>query len=174
MWVEPDRHLLRRATIALAAFAVGATLAGPRPALGQGEIDSLEIVLPPTVATGTASYDDVGRRDPFVPLIVELETATTGPRFETLRLSGVFLGSPGNSLVVLEDPANRGHFVRVGERLGNAVLVEIRPRSAVFEIREYGAVRREVLELERVERPSRERSPRQEPPPEESSPEESP
>lgn len=135
----------------LVAMAVVALAAVPGEARAQAGGDSLEIIEPPMLSAGTASYDAGGARDPFVPLFVQLEGPSEGPRIETLRLTGVFLGSPGSSLVVLEDPANRGHFLRVGERIGSAVLVEIRPRSAVFEIREYGATRRKVLELERSE-----------------------
>lgn len=131
------------AFVALVALAV--------PAGAQESADTLELEAPtvPPVS-GTTSYESGGRRDPFVPLIAELDPEE-GPRFDTLRLTGVFLGAPGQSLVVLEDPANRGHFVRVGGRIGNARLVEVRPRSAVFAVTEYGTVRREVLELERPE-----------------------
>ncbi|MDX1622724.1 MAG: hypothetical protein R3199_01930 [Gemmatimonadota bacterium] len=139
--------------IALSIALALALPAGPAPLLGQQEIppDTLELERPaaPPV-TGTASYDAGGRRDPFVPLTAGL-SPEEGPRFESLELTGVFLGTPGNSLVVLEDPANRGHFVRVGQRIGNARLIEVRPRSAVFQVTEYGTVRREVLELERPE-----------------------
>ena len=141
----------RRLAVGATLLAAGLWPLAPAPALAQGEGDSLEILPPPVVAGGTATYDAGGRRDPFVPLLTQVEDSPDGPRFESLRLTGVFLGSPGNSLVVLEDPARRGHFVRVGERIGSAVLIEIRPRAAVFEIREYGAVRRQVLELERPE-----------------------
>jgi hypothetical protein len=104
----------------------------------------------PTSALSPAIYDGEGRRDPFDPLTLE-SSPESGPRFETLRLTGVFLGSPGNSLAVLEDPTRRGHFLRVGERIGEARLVQIQPQSAVFEVEEYGTVRREVLRLERSE-----------------------
>lgn len=139
-----------RRLVAILAVA-GPVLAGPPPAGAQGEGDSLEFLPPLVVSAGTATYDAGDRRDPFVPLIVELEPSAEGPRFESLRLTGVFLGAPGSSLVVLEDPARRGYFVRVGERVGSAILIEIRARSAVFEIREYGAVRRSELVLERRE-----------------------
>ena len=134
-----------RRTLLLAA---GLLMILPGALRAQGEGDSLEILPMPVVSTGTAVYDEGGRRDPFVPLTARLAGDTEeGPRFDSLRLTGVFLGTPGSSLVVLEDPAKRGYFLRVGERIGNAVLIEIRPRSAVFEIREYGAVRRQILEL---------------------------
>jgi hypothetical protein len=138
---------------ALARAAVVALLLAPAH-LGAQEVgigDSVtSLAIVPTTTLQPAFYDGEARRDPFDPLTLagELES---GPRFETLRLTGVFLGSPGNSLVVLEDPTRRGHFLRVGERLGEARLVQILPESAVFEVEEYGTARRVVLRLERNE-----------------------
>ncbi len=97
-----------------------------------------------------ASYHDDGRRDPFVPLTSGADPGE-GPRFETLRLTGIFLGAPGNSLVVLEDPMRRGHFARVGEKIGNARLLAIHSESADFEVDDYGSVRLESLRLDRTD-----------------------
>jgi hypothetical protein len=108
---------------------------------GLGEARTVSPVTP-------AAYVSDGRRDPFVPLTGTYASDETGaPRLEQLKLTGVFLGSPGNSLVVLEDPTRRGHFVRVGEALGNARLLEILPDGAVFEVDDYGLVRRDTLRL---------------------------
>ena len=139
------RALVRAAVVALllAPAHLGAQVVG----VGDS-VTSLAIV--PTTTLQPAFYDGEARRDPFDPLTLAGEL-DSGPRFETLRLTGVFLGSPGNSLVVLEDPTRRGHFLRVGERLGEARLVQILPESAVFEVEEYGTARREVLRLERNE-----------------------
>jgi hypothetical protein len=139
------RALSRAAVVAL--LLAPAHLGAQEVGIGDS-VTSLAIV--PTTMLQPAFYDGEARRDPFDPLTLagELES---GPRFETLRLTGVFLGSPGNSLVVLEDPTRRGHFLRVGERLGEARLVQILPESAVFEVEEYGTARREVLRLERNE-----------------------
>lgn len=144
------RERARRAA-AVGGILLAATLAaGAAPgALRAQAADSL--AAPPSAPVeGTAIYDAGGRRDPFVPLTTELEPSE-GPRFDSLKLTGVFQGTPGNSLAVLEDPSGRGYFLHVGETLGKARLIEIRPRSAVFQIEEYGTVRREVLELERTE-----------------------
>ncbi|HET6637314.1 MAG TPA: hypothetical protein VFH82_00835 [Gemmatimonadota bacterium] len=138
----------RRRLVAGGAAAMGLlvpTLLGAQVVVG----DSVTAFVPSS-ALAPAIYDGEGRRDPFDPLTLENSPAT-GPRFEALRLTGVFLGAPGNSLVVLEDPTRRGHFLRVGERIGEARLVQIQPQSAVFEVEEYGTVRREVLRLERSE-----------------------
>lgn len=133
-----------RALLALAGLCLA--LAGPAGAQDTDVIVVPEL-SPPT--PGTVSYDAGGRRDPFVPLTVEL-APEEGPRFDSLRLTGVFLGSPGSSLVVLEDPTRRGYFLRVGQSIGDARLIEIRPQSAVFQITEYGTTRQKVLELART------------------------
>jgi hypothetical protein len=117
----------------------------------QDEPTSPQVVIPPgtvTSVTSVAHYDGGGRRDPFVPLYGDAVGGASGPRFETMELTGIFLGSGANSLVVLEDPTHRGYFVRLGQQIGSARLVEIMPQAAVFEVREYGASRRIVLQLE--------------------------
>lgn len=114
-----------------------------------GAQEAPELAAPPPLTSyDMARYQAAERRDPFVPLI-GVATPASGPRFEQLRLTGVFLGAPGSSLVVLEDPASRGHFLRVGDEVGNARLLDILPDGAVFEVRDYGSVRREILHLDR-------------------------
>lgn len=138
------------ARVLVVACATAVCLLVPALAGAQVVVGDSVTAFVPTSALSPAFYDGEGRRDPFDPLTLE-SSPESGPRFETLRLTGVFLGSPGNSLVVLEDPTRRGHFLRVGERIGEARLVQIQPQSAVFEVEEYGTVRREVLRLERSE-----------------------
>lgn len=140
------------ARFVLASTTVAALLALPAELAAQDLAvpDTMTVAVVPFTALEPAIYDAGGRREPFDPLTVAGEL-DTGPRFETLRLTGVFLGAPGNSLVVLEDPTRRGHFLRVGERLGQARLIQIMPDGAVFEVEEYGIGRREVLRLERSE-----------------------
>jgi hypothetical protein len=122
-------------------------MAAPQAVVGQ---QATALDGPDIVQIEPASYHDHGRRDPFVPLTSGADPGE-GPRFETLRLTGVFLGSPGNSLVVLEDPMRRGHFTRVGEKIGNARLLAIHSESADFEVDDYGSVRQESLRLERAD-----------------------
>jgi hypothetical protein len=145
MRADFGRALVRGAILAL--LLAPAQLAGQGVVVGDS-VTALSVV--PSSVLQPAFYDGEARRDPFDPLTLagELES---GPRFETLRLTGVFLGTPGNSLIVLEDPTRRGHFLRVGERIGDSRLVQILPESAVFDVEEYGTARREVLRLERNE-----------------------
>lgn len=131
-------------------------LAAAAPLHAQDEPTSPQVIVPPgtrvTTVSSVAHYDPGDRRDPFAPLYSDREAGgVTGPRFEVLKLTGVFLGSGENSLAVLEDPSHRGYFVRLGQQIGNARLVEILPQAAVFEVTDYGASRRVVLRLERPE-----------------------
>ena len=149
------RRLFARGTPYALLLVSGATLAliSPRHLVAQvavGDSVTAGDVIVPVAGLEPAIYDDGGRRDPFDPLTVE-GSVNAEPRFETLRLTGVFLGAPGNSLVVLEDPSRLGHFMRVGERIAGARLIQIMPDAAVFEVEEYGTARREVLRLERSE-----------------------
>ena len=142
----PER--LRAAGLLSAAIL----LLAPADALrAQEEAVEPQVVVPGTTVRSFAQYDPGDRRDPFVPTFDRATNGDTGPRFETLKLTGIFLGSGTNSLAVLEDPTHRGYFVRLGQQIGTARLVEILPQAAVFEVREYGASRRIVLRLERTE-----------------------
>lgn len=124
-----------------------AALASPAGMRAQQEIDAVE-VAPTRPSPTPAAYASDGRRDPFVPLAGAYASAEHGaPRLEQLDLTGIFQGGPGRSLAVLEDPARRGHFVRIGETLGNARLLEILPEAAVFEVDDYGISRRDTLRL---------------------------
>lgn len=92
-----------------------------------------------------------GSRDPFASL---LNTSAGGPEIADLDLVGVYqdLRSTGNSIVVLREKATaKRHKLRVGDQLGRARLVQIRPRDAVFTIRDFGFERQETLSLRKQE-----------------------
>jgi hypothetical protein len=92
-----------------------------------------------------------GTRDPFASLI---DGASTGPEIGDLDLVGVYqdLRSRGNSVVVLREKATaKRHKMRVGDQVGRARLVQIRPRDAVFTIRDFGFERQETLSLRKQE-----------------------
>ena len=92
-----------------------------------------------------------GARDPFASL---LNTTTTGPEIGSLDLVGVYqdLRDTDNSIVVLREKATaKRHKMRVGDQLGRARLVQIRPRDAVFTVRDFGFERQETLSLRKQE-----------------------
>jgi hypothetical protein len=92
-----------------------------------------------------------GTRDPFASLI---NGSAAGPEIADLDLVGVYqdLRSSSNSIVVLREKATaKRHKMRVGDQLGRARLVQIRPRDAVFTIRDFGFERQETLSLRKQE-----------------------
>lgn len=95
-------------------------------------------------------YPEYERRNPFAAL---LSAAEGGPRFERLRLLGiVYSDDPRMSLVTFTDGAAEGERrpsfrVRVGDRIGNSVVLEILPRSVVLEVDDFGLTERRVLEI---------------------------
>lgn len=132
---------MRGSALALAIVC----LVCPAPARSQ-DLDEARVIAP--VSLDPAAYVAEGR-DPFQPLLgVSEGDEGRPPRLDQLVLTGIFQGAPGNSLAVLEDPARRGHFLRVGESLGQARLLAILPDAAVFEVDDYGIVRRDTLRLE--------------------------
>ena len=92
-----------------------------------------------------------GTRDPFASL---LNSSSTGPEIADLDLVGVYqdLRSAGNSIIVLREKVTaKRHKMRVGDQVGRARLVQIRPRDAVFTIRDFGFERQETLSLRKQE-----------------------
>jgi hypothetical protein len=148
-----DPIVLRAAVLFGVALAL---VAEPADRLYAQDTDDKDVLAPvdPVQEYEIADYGDNGRRDPFIPLHVEGSRDSLAPRFEELALKGVFLGTAVNSLVVLEDTNYRGWFLRVGDWIANARLIEILPEAAVFEVDEYGFTRREVLLLESAEETS--------------------
>ena len=92
-----------------------------------------------------------GTRDPFNSLI---NMASAGPELGELELVGVYqdLRASSNSIVVLREKVSlKRHKMRVGDRVGRARLVQIRPRDAVFTIQDFGYERQETLSLRKQE-----------------------
>ncbi len=112
--------------------------------------DSIEKAREIEVMRETFAYSG-GTRDPFNSL---LSGSASGPEIADLDLVGVYqdLRGTGNSVVVLREKATtKRHKMRVGDQLGRAKLVQIRPRDAVFTIRDFGFERQETLSLRKQE-----------------------
>ena len=112
--------------------------------------DSLRKAREIEVMRETFAYTG-GTRDPFNSLI---NMANAGPEIADLELVGVYqnLQSPSSSVVVLREKATAsGHKLRVGDQVGRARLVQIRPRDAVFTIQDFGYERQETLSLRKQE-----------------------
>jgi hypothetical protein len=140
--------------------AASSTLAATTPAadstrsdtltLAESVADSIQKAREIEVMRETFAYAG-GARDPFASL---LNTTTTGPEIGSLDLVGVYqdLRTSSNSVVVLRDKGTAKRYkLRVGDQVGRARLVQIRPRDAVFTIRDFGYERQETLSLRKQE-----------------------
>jgi hypothetical protein len=113
-------------------------------------VDSIRKAREIEVMRETFAYSG-GPRDPFISL---LSTSGTGPEIGSLDLVGVYqdLRHSSNSVVVLRDKGTAKRYkLRVGDQVGRARLVQIRPRDAVFTIRDFGYERQETLSLRKQE-----------------------
>jgi hypothetical protein len=118
--------------------------------LAESVADSIQKAREIEVMRETFAYAG-GARDPFASL---LNTTTTGPEIGSLDLVGVYqdLRTSSNSVVVLRDKGTAKRYkLRVGDQVGRARLVQIRPRDAVFTIRDFGYERQETLSLRKQE-----------------------
>lgn len=135
----------------LAATTPGRDSAGTDTlTLAEAVADSVRKAREIEVMRETFAYSG-GARDPFMSL---LNTSAAGPEIGDLELVGVYqdLRSSRNSVVVLREKATaKRHKLRVGDQLGRAKLVQIRPRDAVFTIRDFGFERQETLSLRKQE-----------------------
>jgi hypothetical protein len=98
------------------------------------------------------SYPSHARRNPFRPLT---GAADAGPRFEELWLMGTMVDSaPGASVALMGriggTTASATYRLRVGERLGNIRVIEIRTREVVVEVEEFGMRERHTMEQRRT------------------------
>jgi type II secretory pathway pseudopilin PulG len=112
--------------------------------------DSIEKAREIEVMRETFAYSG-GSRDPFASL---LNTTAAGPEIGSLELVGVYhnLRNSDNSLVVLRDKGTAKRYkLRVGDQVGRAKLIQIKPRDAVFTIRDFGFERQETLSLRKQE-----------------------
>jgi hypothetical protein len=150
----------RRAADSVAApgdAAAQSTLAATTPGADSlpavadaADADSLRKAREIEVMRETFAYTG-GTRDPFNSLI---NIANAGPEIGDLELVGVYqnLRTPSSSIVVLrEKVALKRHKLRVGDQVGRARLVQIRPRDAVFTIQDFGYERQETLSLRKQE-----------------------
>ena len=140
------------ASSTLAATTPAVDSAGPDTlTLAEAAVaDSIQRAREIEVMRETFAYSG-GSRDPFASL---LNTSAAGPEIADLELVGVYqnLRDSHNSVIVLREKATaKRHKLRVGDQLGRAKLVQIRPRDAVFTIRDFGFERQETLSLRKQE-----------------------
>ena len=116
----------------------------PQDALNIHATDTVS--APVEIMREVYRYGRDGRRDPFVSL---LTTSELRPTMSDLRLTTIIYDANGShSLAVLRDAATgEQHRVAVGATLGRMIVAQIRPKSIVFTIDEFGTNRQDSLVL---------------------------
>jgi len=101
---------------------------------------------PPVIMREVYAYDAGGRRDPFVSLLTSTELR---PTVADLRLVIVLFDQSGRRPVaVMRDIAtNTQYRVTTGMTLGRMRVAEIKRRSVIFTIEEFGLNRQDSLVL---------------------------
>lgn len=133
---------MRAATLGLAVLAAGGVaVAQQRPAPGAPAPVAADSGV--TILREIFDYEPAGRRDPFAPL---LETDELRPTIQELRLTGVLV-HPTRPIAVMRDGEGTQYRVTTGMSVGRMRVVQIRPRTVIFQFSEYGYDRRDSLVL---------------------------
>lgn len=100
----------------------------------------------PVVMREVYSYEGIGRRDPFFPLIMTNELR---PMVGDLVLTSILFDPSGRrSVAVMRDRSGAMQYrVTTGMLLGRMRVTDIRPRAVYFSVQEFGANRRDSLVL---------------------------
>ena len=93
------------------------------------------------------SYEQSGRRDPFVSLMTVGELR---PMISDLAISGILIDPTGrNSIAVLRDVSSKEQYrVKVGQQLGRMRVARITQKAVTFTIEEFGYSRQQELAME--------------------------
>ena len=93
------------------------------------------------------SYEQSGRRDPFVSLMTVGELR---PMISDLAISGILIDPTGrNSIAVLRDVSSKEQYrVKVGQQLGRMRVARISQKAVTFTIEEFGYSRQQELAMD--------------------------
>lgn len=98
----------------------------------------------PVIMREVFTYDSEGRRDPFVTLLTSEELR---PTVADLRLVGVLLDPRRPIAVMREAGTNTQYRVTTGMRIGRMRVAQIKQRSVIFSIEEFGMNRTDSITL---------------------------
>lgn len=94
-------------------------------------------------------YDDLGRRDPFAPLLKGLRSGFVSddlPTVESLRMVGA-LRDDQEALALLEDMEGHSYIMRAGDQVAHGRVVSVGEQRVLFSVDEYGWTRTVALQL---------------------------
>ncbi len=94
-------------------------------------------------------YDDMGRRDPFAPLVKGLHSGFVSnelPSVENLRLVGV-LRDDRESLALFENQEGYGYVLRLGDKVENGTVAAIEENRVLFRVQDFGWTHLVALQL---------------------------
>lgn len=115
--------------------------------------ENLSLNVLPSVPGGPVRaevfYDDLGRRDPFEPLLKGLRSGFISdalPSVEALRMVGV-LRDNEQALALMEDTDGHSYIMRPGDPVENGRVLSVGEARTVIQVDEYGWTRTVVLQL---------------------------
>ncbi len=138
---------MRQDSIKVAPVADAMREKPPMPEMPPAEASQAQAALPeltlPSAVTGIG-YDPSGRRDPFAPVIQELQPGKADPNLPPLQrvaltelnLIAIVWGSYGYTAMV-QTPEGHGYTVRRGTRIGqnNGVVSAVTERGIIVQER---------------------------------------
>lgn len=117
------------------------TRSAAAPPKGKAATDT----VPTVIMREAFAYDRANARDPFFSL---LNTSELRPVISDLHLIGILYDVNGRrSVAVMRGQDNTLYRARVGQVLGRMRVAQIKPRTVIFTIEEFGANRQDSLVL---------------------------
>jgi len=143
--IMAQEHPKSAAKPTVSAEAAG-TVAPVAPAASSSATSKTAIPTSITIARETFDYARTGRRDPYKSL---MNSSDVRPLISDLKLTSVAYDSTGeHSVAVLRDIITKERYMlKVGQQLGRLRVANIKYKSVVFTIDEFGFNRQETLHL---------------------------
>ncbi|MBC8088544.1 MAG: hypothetical protein H7Z40_14865 [Phycisphaerae bacterium] len=129
----------------VSAEAAG-TVAPAAPSASNRTASKSAIPTSITISRETFDYARTGRRDPYKSLMTSSDVR---PLISDLKLMSVAYDSSGlHSVAVLRDINTKERYMlKVGQQLGRLRVTNIKHKSVVFSIDEFGFNRQETLQM---------------------------
>lgn len=136
-----------KATVTQEAAGTVAPSAASTPAsahAAEGKSNAIPTSI--TISRETFDYARTGRRDPYVSL---MSSSAVRPLISDLKLTSVAYDSTGqHSVAIVRDLVTKERYMlKVGQQLGRLRVANIKYKSVVFTVDEFGFNRQETLQM---------------------------